>query len=351
MELSQRSATSATFDALPPEVILQIFIRVPFSQDDFKALQLVNRRMYQIMAERGWMIFRDIAAEQFPHAVAIKRFPHCSPFAKGLEFVTPKQLSDIGEVQGRFEKIVTSMARVEASMRQEGLNPKYLGTKGWKDNVLTGLYVTKSLQDHIQAAASRLPKPLKLRPVKRAARCKEFIDFLPLSYCLALRHTTLLMVEVIDYLGAHDELYDIRHGRGTGSEFDGASNFSDRTMKLWFENRDDDAFSLALSFFNAKERCPVNMRARVRHLVTAGQRIQSTESHNITEMLSEGGSFRFDHLITRRIAEAIEDWDEFAGGQGKAFIKQMQKLGEAGGEESPSARILIESFLDDLTGF
>lgn len=342
---------SSRFDALPAEVVLQIIIRVPFSQHDFQAIQLVNRRMYQIMAKRGWMIFRDIAADQFPHAVAIKRFPHCSPFSRGLEFVSQKQLSDICEVQDKFQKKVNSMARVEASMRQRGLDCNYLGTKGWKDNVLTGLYVAKSLQDYILAAASRLPKPLKLRPVKRAARCKEFIDSLPLSYCLALRHTTLIMVEVIDCLGAHDELFDIRHGRGTGSEFDGASNFSDRTMKLWFENRDDDAFSLALSALDAKSRHPVLARELVKRLVSAGQRIHSTESHNITEMLSEGGSFRFDHHITRRITEAIEDWDEFASGQGKAFIEQMQKLGEAGGEESPSARILIESFLDDLTGF
>jgi hypothetical protein len=345
------SPGSARFDALPAEVILQIIISVPFSQHDFQALQLVNRRMYQIMAKRGWMIFRDIAAAQFPHAVAIKRFPHCSPFSRGLEFVTQKQLSDISEVQDKFQREVTSMAKVEASMQQQGLNPTYLGTKGWKDNVLTGLYVAKGLQGHILAAASRLPKPLKLRPVKRAARCKEFIDSLPLSYCLALRHTTLLMVEVIDYLGAHDELYDIRHGRGTGSEFDGASNFSDRTMKIWFENRDDDAFALALSALDAEKRHPDFAQKLVKRLVSAGQRIQSTESHNITEMLSEGGSFRFDHHITGRIAEAIEDWDEFASGQCKAFAEQMQKVDEAGAEKSPSARILIESFLDDLTGF
>jgi hypothetical protein len=183
------------------------------------------------------MIFSDIAAEQFSRALANKRFPHCSPFSEGLEFSTQKHLLDTCEVHKKFEQEVTRIAKVEASMREQGLDSKYLGTKGWKNNVLTGLYVVKSLRDHVQAAAAPLPNPLILLRVKRAARCKEFVNSLPLSCCLAVRHTTLLVVEVVDYLGAHDELYDIRHGRGTESEFDGASTFSDRTMKLWFENR------------------------------------------------------------------------------------------------------------------
>ena len=344
---------AATFDALPPELIFEVIIRVPFSKDDFTALQLINRRVYQIMGKRGWQIFNDIAAEQCAQALAMKRFPYCSPFAKGLGYTTQNQLSDASEMHQRFEKQVSSMANVEASMLQQGLNTKYFRIKGWKSNVLTSLNVVKSMEEYVLAAASRLPKPNMLRAEKKALRCREFVDSLPISYCLAVRHTTLLMVQVVDHLGLHHEVYDIRHGRGRGAGLgiDAGVNLCDRTMKIMFENCYETTFKQALSILEGEDgRTGKGARKELKNLINIGQRIQGIELYNITEMLSVE-SFRFDHHITRRIAEVIEDWNEFASGAGKGFIAETQRTEGKGEEASPSAKSLVESFLDDLTGF
>lgn len=344
---------AATLDGLPSELIYAIIIRVPFSKDDFTTLQLINHRIYQIMAKRGWMIFNDIAAEQCAQALAMKRFPYCSPFVKGVGYPTQNQLSDVCEMHQAFEKQVNSMANVELSMLQQGLNTKYFRIKAWKSNVLSGLNVVKRMEEYVLAPAARLPNPSMLRAEKKALRCREFIDFLPLSYCLAVRHTTLLSVQVIDYLGLHHEVYDIRSGRGRGSGLGSETgvDLCDRTMKVMFENYCDSTFKQALSILEDEEgRNSKAARRQLKDLLNVAQRIQGIAPDNITEMLSVA-SFRFDHHITRRIAEAIEDWDEFASGAGKGFIAETQRT-EGGGEEaSPSAKSLVESFLDDLTGF
>ncbi|KAF7505802.1 hypothetical protein GJ744_000377 [Endocarpon pusillum] len=343
----------ATLDALPAELIYAIIIRVPFSKDDFAALQLINRRVYQIMGQRGWQIFNDIAAEQCAQALAIKRFPYCSPFAAGLGYPTQNQLSDVCEMHRKFEKQVNSMAKAEAGMLQQGLDTKYFRIKGWKSNFLSGLHVVKRMEEYVQAPAARLPNPSMLRAEKRALRCREFVDCLPISYCLAVRHTTLLSVQVVDYLGLHHEVYDIRHGRGRGAGLgsEAAVNLCDRTMKVMFENYCDTTLKQALSILEDGDGRPSKAaRRQLNDLLNVGQRIQGIDAYNITEMLSVA-SFRFDHHITRRIAEAIEEWDDFASGAGKAFIAETQRT-EGGGEEaSLSAKRLVESFLDDLTGF
>ncbi|ERF76114.1 hypothetical protein EPUS_01447 [Endocarpon pusillum Z07020] len=345
---------AATLDALPSELIYEIIIRVPFSKDDFTALQLINRRVYQIMGKRGWMIFNDIAAEQCAQALAMQRLPYCSPFAQGLGYPTQNQLADVCEMHQKFEKQVNSMAKAEAGMLQQGLDTKYFRIKGWKSNVLTGLNVVKAMEKYVQAPAARLPNPNMLRAEKKAVRCREFVECLPISYCLAVRHTTLLSVQVVDYLGLHHEVYDIRHGRGRGTGLGGEAgvDLCDRTMKVMFENNYcDTTFKQALLILEDEEgRNSKAARRQLRDLVNVGQRIQGIELYNITEMLSVA-SFRLDHHITRRIAEAMEDWDDFASGAGKGFIAETQRT-EGGGEEaSPSAKSLVESFLDDLTGF
>ncbi len=344
---------AATFDALAPELILEIVIRVPFSKDDFLALQLINRRVYQIMGKRGWMIFNDIAAEQCAQALAMRRFPYCSPFTKGLGYPTQNQLSDACTMHQDFERQVSSMTQAEIGMLRQGLDTKYFTIKNWKSNVLTGLNVVRSMEQYVMAAASYLPNPNMLRAHKKALRCKAFVDSLPTSYCLAVRHTTLLMLQVIDYLGLQHKVYDIRYGRGRGIEHgcDTGVHLCDRTMKIMFENSCDKTFKQALSILETEDgRVSKRASKELKDLVNVGQRIQGIELYNITEMLSVT-SFRFDHHITRRIEEAIEDWDDFASGAGKGFIAEPQKIAGKGGEASPSAKKLVESFLDDLTGF
>lgn len=339
---------SPTFGGLPTELILQIIYFVPFSQDDFRSIALVNRRINRIMVARGWKIFRQIAAVQFPHALELRRRPYRSPFLRGLECATPWWLEDISKTHERFLKEIQLMSDIQASMIREDFHMKYVGVMGWKRNVLTALHVIHRMQEFILAPTVRNPNRRMMRVEEKILRCKDFVESLPVSYCLAVRHTTLIVLEMMDFIGTYHQLYATR--RSIGTEHGDTGAISDRAMKLMFENDFNGAFTSALSLLDERGERKPKTKALTRFVYMA-QRIHSTELHMITEMLSEHNT-RFDHHITRKIEEAIKDWYGFVKGEGKSFVEDMKRIPGGDGEDSPADRWrLVESFLDDLTGF
>lgn len=172
------------------------------------------------------MIFDDIAVQQFPHALAMKRFPPWA-FSEREVISVELRIQDLKDVHLTILQKVDNMAKVEADMLQLDLCWHYLGTKGWKRNVVTCLYVVRRLREFLQT-----------QPHLDAGdpTIKNFVDSLPLSYCLAVRHTTLLTIELINFLvGGHEHFAKIRGDIGS-EPFDQAVSFFDRCIRLVLEN-------------------------------------------------------------------------------------------------------------------
>jgi hypothetical protein len=337
------------FDRLPPELILKIIIRVPFCQDDFLSLLLVDHRFNQIMVNRGWMIFNDIAKEQYSHAFEMKKYPYLPPFSTGVEFTTQKELALAGETQQQYDDEVDKMAEIGACMQRQGVRPKYFGVKGWKYNVITALYANKTMQEFIFAASSHYINPHMLGPDDNAWRCETFINCLPVSYCLAMRFTTLMRLELINFLGSLPERYAKRRGNRNGPE--ALIQIDERSMKIMLENLFQSAFTDAAQALESNTNSETRwIRKSLVRLTRTGQRIQNTDLSDMTEMMSHTCP-RFDQLITRRVAATLENWDDFAAGEGRDFIQDMERIDTGGAQQQTSTKIFVESFLGDLTGF
>lgn len=332
---------SATFDSLPTEVILQILINVAYSKEGFKALKLVNHRIHQMIAHRGCLIFNDIAYEQFPHAVAMKRLTNYWPHSTEWIFSAESQVRELSDIDWQMHHKVDNMAEIEAEMLQLGLLGGSFGVKGWKRNALTGLYVLRRLQELVHEPGPSCQNTQALPRAIQGSRSRHLVDSLPLSYCLAVRHTTLLMSEVINFLFGNHQRYGRRYN---GSGFQRRAGFdtsSDRLMTFMFENHSSGAFSDMLSLTAFKDADMEYIKESLSPCTRFSLVI------DMATIVFTPDDARFDRHITRRIGEAIENWDEFAVGEGKSFLGDLERTNTGSGEHSvPSAKALVHSFLD-----
>lgn len=84
-------------------------------------------------------------------------------------------------------------------------------------------------------------------------------------------------------------------------------------------------------------------------LVRTVKRLEDAGLDGVAEWLASNYN-RFDHHISGRIVDAIENWDDFAGGEGKSFLEDMERTDTATGEHSvPSMKALVYNFLNGFS--
>jgi hypothetical protein len=343
------ASTTTNFDSLPVEVLLQIIIRVPYSPDDFKALTLVSRRVNQVMVKRGWKIFDDIAALQFPLAVEMTKYPSHWPFGKDVEFSTPSRLSVACTFYNSVQSELQLMQEVVQLMSDQGVGRKYVGVKGWKRNVMTGISFLARIQEYFCKAAGSPATSHTMDLMERKSRCRHIVASLPLSYCLTVRHTTLIVLELVNFL---DNFRDV-HFRLLNffDNQDPVQPLSDTSMKFTLENNLSTRSEIlaALNAYDGSRTEATQLKPweRIAFEIRYAQSLDVTELEDT--FLRYG--VRIDHLITQRIEDAIQNWDAFAEGEGKSFVEDMHAINGGDKDQARAARALIESFLDDLTGF
>ena len=340
---------SPSFQTLPAEIILAIIERVEFSPRNFASLTLVNHHFHQLMVNRGRQLLHDIATIQFPHALMARSYPRFA-FATNNDAVSMTGLKDL-MYGSRIVNVFDAMFRtIRNGMIKKNLQlGQYLAPNGWNKNFLCGLHVFHRLRcipreerDICRRGSEnflRSPEPLEQ---KISSLIETYIASLPPTMCLAIRHGSLMGLEMAKFIARKSPYQRI----DLDQESVPSNLFSERTMRLTIEH---DLFGL-LSFCqwtfsdneNQQEKADLDFHSfQFQEIQTMFKEVHTTGYPGAGP--SGRGYPRSDQFITQKIREEVLGrWEQFVE-ENPQTIADLQSENV---NDTDGVRALVESFLD-----
>lgn len=323
-----------TFETFPQEILLAIFARVEFSKENFTCLTLISRKIYDLLVSNQ-SVLHDIAVQQFPHALyAARSSGKRIPFTSDTRQVP---LSDLlNSYQRTTEEIWAFVSKVE-EVRQRMLDGKvlnnydYLGTMGWKGNLLTGLHLFERMTTTVRGSRCNVSRTLVHNEAYFRPR-QTFIHSRSSAASIAMRHSALMLIDVLVFL---DERYV-----ATGAPRHRNAPLEDRLLRMameqvLFQGHELHDFILNIPLSSVPRRKGWDCFSfQVKYILQNG-----------TSAWDGGQMKRFDHLLTHNIRNFLHAWDV----ESPACLAMLHNLRRDNKPyDDEAARKMVESFLDGL---
>jgi hypothetical protein len=322
-----------TFQLLPNEILLAIIVRVPFSFENFGALTLTSRHVYEVMKTDSPRILENIASTQFPDALHAIQFPQ-TPFSGGYKVFSIAQL---GDLKGFTEWVEEDIKQIE-SVRQamiagRSLGP-YIGTKGWKQNLRHGLHLLgyPSIERNLLRRGFGGCR-------QRSSEHELFLKSVPEASLLALKHGVFMIFEALRFSDSEfkGRQMDLERPAGADNVFE-----DDTLLSLIMRNATEYVTSCGWLVYwlgiedgakreEGRARIYERLQVDIRGALWASTRLEVPLARSI------------HHCASRRLQDIIENWDEFAA-ENPTMIDDLQQ--EGGSSDDGTVRTMVESFLN-----
>jgi hypothetical protein len=242
--------------------------------------------------------------------------------------------------------VILTFKNILRSMKQESNQiENSLTGAGWVESFRLGLHAFHELQllvlemlNFLQLRSWCLVQSRDAMYDKVSSLCETYVNSLPSATCLAMRHTTLISLEMLKVI---DSDFLIRRIDPNMQPIP-TNLFADKTMRLAMEQSPFQIIADSVLSFtdtpNVQEETDVST-VRIVH-----QKLQRS-----FKKVHDGGATsacslpRCDHFVTRRIREEILGrWDHFV----KDNPQTVADLQRDGVNDIEALRALVESFVD-----
>ncbi|ERF74598.1 hypothetical protein EPUS_00728 [Endocarpon pusillum Z07020] len=332
--------SSVMFDSLPNEIVLAIIVRVHFSYESFQALLLTNRRISTLMSDRGRKLLEEIAGVQFPLALWASSQPTI-PFDKNGPIYCLGRLDNLCSRSQKVDEFVHIVEKIRSDMLKEGDLGPALGARGWKQNLRVALHVmyfpSVPLEDH-RGYGQRLKD--------RSHHYAMVLNDIPVDCILAVRHGTLMAVELFKFL---DKLVAAKRAEmGLPATTTLAHNEIQLRRAIEF-SFDKFQLSCRITFYalhgsgwSDPDKDIVDPWPLLK--LTMGEVLLEPGSHSCASCRPNSRvSLTIQSCLNRRTQDVLGDWNNFVV-QAPEAIAALQR--EGGEQNLKPVRALVERFLE-----
>ena len=331
----------ASFDSLPNEIVLAIIVRVPLSYESFQALLLTDRRINTLMSGRGRKLLEEIADVQFPLALWASNQP-TTPFYKNGPIYCLGRLDGLCSKSKNVADYVRIVERIRTDMLKEGDLGQALGARGWKQNLRIALHImylpSVPLEDRRGYGQS-----LK----DRSHHYAMVLNYIPVDCILAVRHATLMGVELFNFLDKSIAVRRTELGQPATTSIARNEIELRRAIEFSFDNF---LLSCRVTFhslhgYGWSDADEYIMNPWRLLKLTMREMLLETGSHSSASCRTNTRVFpTILSCLNRRTQDILGDWDSFVV-QAPEAIAALQR--EGGEQDLKPVRALVEHFLEE----
>jgi hypothetical protein len=332
-------ATDASaLESLPKEILLAIFAKVDFSKESLMRLRLVNQGFNNLLIHHQSILY-DIAVNQFPQAFFASQYPGQSvPFSSNPKHLSMTRLKTFQESTAEIDAFISEIEEVRDSMIEKNGPQNYLATAGWKENLSAGLHLFQRMKASVggeKCMNGQVWAHIHSTFLPRQA----FVSFLPIIACPHMRHTSLMLLEIQQFL---DNTGNSRRGHNREH-----TPYPERYLRMGMEVVLFQSHNLDTYVLSKQDR----NRAHPNHDRHKGWQYFAHQTRTLWHREKEQGPAfeykrrRYDQLLSNKIRGFLEAWDAEA----PRCLGALHNLRVEGSPyDESAARKMVETFLDGL---
>lgn len=313
-------------DSLPGEILLQIIARVPFIETNIQPLLLTNRRINALVTQNHRQLLVSAVEAQYPLALLVEPW---MPF-RGEHLVTIKSrltwLRLSTDKICRYTEMLQEIRQL-MSIKRVPFGPAF-GAQGWKTNLQIALYALAWPSEHQISVDSGLADP------EMPEYYAKVFDGLPRYAILAVRHCTLIILEIMKFLNQSYEGLIDEHRQNVMASM----QYSDATLLDAIEYK--KIHGILLYFFEViwSYRWQGEQRREYDAWHQLGRIIGKLSDHIQPHFPAH---IAIRSSVDARIWDILDDWDNFARRDPEA-VAALQMEGEQ--QDLKAVRALVERF-------
>lgn len=369
-----------TFDDLPPEICLNIITQIPYSRRNITSFRLLNRYADGIITEHERHIVNSIAASQFPAALRAAQISQQLSVTETdnstAQITQHLSVSDIGEraiqrpsvpqTDDNSQKELTlasldmfhrwttavddlvchvELLLLDRAELRHRISTKYLDVKGWQQSLRTGLHLFCGLTRQYRY----IPRE-DLRRHKKHGTCREFVSSLNGSEAIAIRHTSLILLDM------YNLLFSIYYqNRVDVFNLDHRVMFPNRMSRAWMEKTlFKDAMLVMLSLMECRELKYAGRYSQLEHRASLRRSyvIWTLHCHNHVNNVVDGKTWPdtmyggAEKILNDKISDVLSHWDDFLQKE-PSVANNLRNVENP--DDSGALRSLVESLVNRAT--